>query len=70
VKIDVSRTHIWDLSGVAALDAAVVNFRCEGAENDIIDPNEATATIIDKLAINDKPDALEPLAHAEEEPSC
>jgi SulP family sulfate permease len=63
VTIDVSRAHIWDISSIAALDSAVLKFRREGAEVDLIGMNEASETIVDKLAIHDKPgamDALEP----------
>jgi SulP family sulfate permease len=62
VKIDVSRSHIWDLSGVAALDTTVLKFRREGTDVEIIGLNEASATIVDKLAMHDKPGALERLA--------
>ncbi|MGN6554045.1 MAG: SulP family inorganic anion transporter, partial [Verrucomicrobiota bacterium] len=34
-------------------------FRREGTEVDVIGLNEASATIVDKLAIHDKPEALE-----------
>ncbi|WP_119679692.1 SulP family inorganic anion transporter [Indioceanicola profundi] len=61
VRIDVSRAHIWDLSGVGALDMAVLKFRRDGAEVEIIGLNEASATLLDKLAIHDKPGAMERL---------
>lgn len=61
VTIDVSRAHIWDISSVAALDMAVLKFRREGAEVDIIGLNEASETIVDKLAIHDKPGAMDKL---------
>lgn len=61
VRIDVSRSHIWDLSGVAALDAIVLKFRRAGTEVEIIGLNEASATMVDKLAMHDKPDALQRL---------
>jgi SulP family sulfate permease len=61
VTIDVSRAHIWDISSVAALDMVVLKFRREGAEVEIIGLNEASETIVDKLAIHDKPGALERL---------
>jgi SulP family sulfate permease len=61
VTIDVSRAHIWDISSVAALDMVVLKFRREGAEVDIVGINEASETIVDKLAIHDKPGALERL---------
>lgn len=59
VTIDVSRAHIWDLSSVAALDTVVLKFRREGAEVDIVGLNQASETIVDRLAIHDKPGALE-----------
>ncbi|MDN3720562.1 SulP family inorganic anion transporter [Roseibium salinum] len=61
VTIDVGRAHIWDISSVAALDMAVLKFRREGAEVDIIGMNEASETIVDRLAIHDKPGAMENL---------
>ncbi|WP_078709938.1 SulP family inorganic anion transporter [Consotaella salsifontis] len=62
IVIDVSTAHIWDLSGVAALDRVVLKFRREGAEVEIQGLNEASATLVDKLAIHDKPDALDQLS--------
>ncbi|NDW05592.1 SulP family inorganic anion transporter [Jiella pacifica] len=62
VVIDVTSAHIWDLSGVAALDRAVLKFRREGAEVELKGLNEASATIVDRLAIHDKPGALDQLS--------
>ncbi|MEH6719483.1 MAG: SulP family inorganic anion transporter [Aurantimonas endophytica] len=59
VVIDVGAAHIWDLSGVAALDRVVLKFRREGAEVEILGLNEASATIVDKLAIHDRPGAMD-----------
>ncbi len=61
VTIDVGRAHIWDISSVAALDMVVLKFRREGAEVEIIGLNKASETIVDRLAIHDKPGALERL---------
>lgn len=61
VTIDVGRAHIWDISGVAALDEVILKFRREGAEVEIVGLNEASTTIVDKLAVHDKPGALERL---------
>jgi len=61
VTIDISHAHIWDISSVAALDMVVLKFRREGAEVEIVGINEASETIVDKLAIHDKPGALERL---------
>jgi SulP family sulfate permease len=61
VVIDVSRAHIWDISSVQALDMAVLKFRRDGAEVEIIGMNEASETIVDKLAMHDKPGAMDQL---------
>jgi len=61
VTIDVSDAHIWDISSVTALDMAVVKFRREGAEVEIIGLNEASETLVAKLGVHDKPGALERL---------
>ena len=61
VVIDVSQAHIWDISSVAALDMIVLKFRREGAEVEIIGLNQASETIVDKLAIHDRPGALQKL---------
>ena len=61
VIIDVSRAHIWDISSVAALDMAVLKFRRDGAVVEIIGMNEASETIVDRLAVHDKPGAMDQL---------
>ena len=61
VVIDVSAAHIWDISSVQALDMAVLKFRRDGAEVEIIGMNAASETIVDKLAIHDKPGAMDSL---------
>ncbi|MEE9322696.1 MAG: SulP family inorganic anion transporter [Granulosicoccus sp.] len=61
VVIDVSGAHIWDISSVQALDMVVLKFRREGAEVEIIGLNEASETIVDQLAVHDKPGALDKL---------
>ncbi|WP_445501114.1 SulP family inorganic anion transporter [Microvirga sp. G4-2] len=59
VSIDVSRAHIWDLTGVNAVDRAVLKFRREGIEVEVVGLNEASATIMDKLAVHNDPRAME-----------
>jgi SulP family sulfate permease len=58
VVIDVSRAHFWDISAVHALDMAVVKFRREGAEVEIIGLNRASETIVDRFGVHDKPAEL------------
>jgi SulP family sulfate permease len=61
VVIDVSDAHIWDISSVAALDMVVLKFRRDGADVELRGMNEASETIVDKLAVHDKPGALDDL---------
>jgi sulfate permease, SulP family len=62
VKIDVSHAHLWDLTSINALDRAVIKFRREGAAVEIIGMNEASKTLVDRLAIHDKPGAMDEVA--------
>jgi SulP family sulfate permease len=57
VVIDVSHAHFWDLSAVGALDKVVLKYRREGTAVEIIGLNEASATIVDRLGVHDKPEA-------------
>ncbi|MBV1904938.1 MAG: SulP family inorganic anion transporter [Pseudomonadales bacterium] len=61
VRIDVSRAHFWDITAISALDKAVVKFRREATEVEVIGLNEASATMVDRFAVHDKPDAVERL---------
>ena len=59
VRLDLSIAHLWDLTGVNAIDMAVLKFRGAGVEVEVIGVNEASATIMDKLAVHDQPQAME-----------
>ncbi|MBP5976685.1 SulP family inorganic anion transporter [Brasilonema sp. CT11] len=61
VKIDLTHAHIWDQAAVAAIDRVVIKFRRNGVEVDLVGLNEASATLLEKLAIHHKPGALENL---------
>lgn len=61
VIIDVSGAHIWDISSVQALDMAIIKFRRDGAEVEVVGMNKATGTLVDRLAIHDKPGATDKL---------
>jgi SulP family sulfate permease len=61
VSIDVSRAHFWDLTAIGALDKVILKFRREGTVVEIIGMNEASATLVDRLGVHDKPDAVEKL---------
>jgi len=62
VKIDVSHAHLWDLTSITALDRAVIKFRREGTAVEIIGMNEASKTLVDRLALHDKPGAMDQVA--------
>lgn len=57
VTIDVHRAHFWDISAVEALDRVVLRYRREGADVEVIGLNQASRTLVDKVAVHDKPDA-------------
>jgi sulfate permease, SulP family len=59
VRIDVSRAHFWDITAISALDKVVLKFRREGTEVEVMGLNEASATLVDRFAVHDKPDAVE-----------
>ncbi|NMF63875.1 sodium-independent anion transporter [Brasilonema octagenarum UFV-OR1] len=61
VKIDLTHAHIWDQAAVAAIDRVVIKFRRKGVKVDLVGLNEASATLLEKLAIHNKPGALENL---------
>ncbi|MEQ8800999.1 MAG: STAS domain-containing protein, partial [Haliea sp.] len=61
VTIDVSSAHFWDITAVSALDKVVIKFRREGAEVNLVGMNAASATIVDRFGVHDKPEAIEKL---------
>jgi len=63
VCIDVSRAHFWDISAVSALDKVVLKLKREGAEVQVLGLNEASATMMDRFALHDKPGAVEQHMH-------
>jgi sulfate permease, SulP family len=58
VRIDVTHAHFWDLSAIAALDRVVLKFRREGAEVELVGLNEASKTLVLRIAQHDKPAAM------------
>ena len=61
VRIDMSRAHFWDITAITALDKVVVKFRREGTDVEVTGLNEASATMVDRFALHDKPDAIDQL---------
>ena len=54
VEIDMTAAHLWDLTGVAAVDKVVFRYRRQGAEVDVIGMNAAGRTLIDRVGKHDK----------------
>ncbi len=57
VTIDFSEAHIWDDSGVAAVDKIVLKYRDNGIDVVLSGLNEASSSMIKKMAVHDKPGA-------------
>ena len=58
VVIDVTHSHLWDLSSVHALDRVVLKFRREGTAVELHGMNEASKTLVLRIARHDKPDGM------------
>jgi len=61
VTIDLSQAHFWDITAVSALDKVVLKFRREGTEVEVQGLNQASATIVDRFGVHDKPEAVDNL---------
>ena len=57
--IDLTHTHLWDSSSVGALDKVVLKGRRLGRQVDVIGLNEASATILERLALHDKEPSIQ-----------
>lgn len=62
VVIDLTYAHLWDQSAVMAIDKVVLKFRQHGANVELVGMNEASATLVERLAVHDKPEAVELVA--------
>ncbi|MDB9316961.1 SulP family inorganic anion transporter [Nodularia spumigena CS-591/04] len=58
VTIDLTHAHLWDQGAVEVLDKAVMKFRRNGVDVEIIGLNEASATLLNKLAMSQNSDGL------------
>jgi len=56
VVIDVSHAHFWDLSAIGALDTVVMKLRARGVAVEVLGLNAASATLVERLGVHDKPD--------------
>lgn len=54
VIIDLHSAHFWDITSINELDRVVLKFRHHNIPVEIVGMNEATATMVEKLAVHDK----------------
>ncbi|MEO0537360.1 MAG: SulP family inorganic anion transporter [Cyanobacteria bacterium P01_A01_bin.123] len=62
VTIDLTHAHLWDQSAVDAVDKVVFRFRRRNVKVELIGLNEASATLLDRLAIHHKTDFPDQMA--------
>jgi SulP family sulfate permease len=63
VEIDMSDAHLWDMTGVAAVDKVVFRYRRQGAEVILIGMNKAGQTLIERVGKHDKDHLPASVAH-------
>ena len=54
VTIDLTNAHLWDQGAVEVLDKTVQKFRRKGIEVDVIGLNEASSTLLNRLATDEE----------------
>ena len=54
VEIDMTGAHLWDLTGVAAVDKVVFRYRRQGAQVTVLGINEAGRSLIERVGKHDK----------------
>ncbi|WP_442957937.1 SulP family inorganic anion transporter [Phenylobacterium sp.] len=54
VEIDLSGAHLWDLTGVAAVDKVVFRYRRQGAEVVVTGMTDAERTLVERVGRHDK----------------
>lgn len=57
VTIDFTHAHLWDDSAVGAIDKIVMKFKQNGTTVNIVGLNQASSTLVKKLAVYDKANA-------------
>ncbi|KAB0678100.1 SulP family inorganic anion transporter [Aureimonas leprariae] len=61
IVIEVGRAHFWDISAVGALDRVVLKARNQGRIVEVVGLNEASATMVERFGMHDKP-GIDPAA--------
>ncbi|EFH10808.1 SulP family inorganic anion transporter [Pseudoroseomonas cervicalis] len=63
VVIDVTHAHLWDITGIHALDRVVLALRGRGVAVEVTGLNEASAAMVERLGRHDKPGAALAAGH-------
>jgi SulP family sulfate permease len=58
VVLDLTATHLWDGSSVAALDKVAAKFRANGVAVQVIGLNEASRTLMERIGSDQRDEAL------------
>ncbi|PGL68949.1 SulP family inorganic anion transporter [Bacillus sp. AFS055030] len=58
VEVDLSKAHIWDESGVSAIDKIVIKFHEKGIKTIIVGLNSGSKSIVDSVAVFNKPNGI------------
>jgi sulfate permease, SulP family len=59
--LDLSKSHVWDASAVAAIDRAVLRYRRRGVQVGVVGLNQFSENLLNRVGVHDKPGALEML---------
>ncbi len=64
IVIDLTHSHLWDSSSVGAIDKVMLKGRRLGKDMEVVGLNEASATILERLALHNKQGSIQSeLAH-------
>jgi SulP family sulfate permease len=50
VRIDLSASHLWDITAVGAMEDVVTKMRRHGIMVDVVGLNQASAILVDRFA--------------------
>ncbi|MEN2768948.1 SulP family inorganic anion transporter [Ornithinibacillus xuwenensis] len=62
IKLDLTNAHIWDDSGVGAIDKVVQKYHQNGTKVEVVGLNDESTKLVDKLANYKKPGGLDKVA--------
>lgn len=63
IVIDLTHSHIWDGSAVAAIDKVVLRFKRRGIPVEVVGLNQASELLFEQLAVHHKPGAASAAVH-------